>query len=116
MSFLGSMKFVLKVRGHRVTDVEIKLPKEIKVEDLVRGRSPQEAFDIFQTIFALCPNSQLAAAKLALRGRDRRRSGSGADCPVPLCQSFRDHPGRDAFFRDALRGARLSEHQISVAH
>lgn len=65
MSFLGSMKFVLKVRDHRVTDVEIKLPKEIKVEDLVRGRSPQEAFDIFQTIFALCPNSQLAAAKLA---------------------------------------------------
>ena len=102
MSFLGSMKFVLKVRDHRVTDVEIKLPKEIKVEDLVRGRSPQEAFDIFQTIFALCPNSQLA--------------GSGADCPVPLCQSFRNHPRRDSFFRDALRGPRLSEHKISVAH
>lgn len=65
MSFFGSIKFVLKVRDHRVTDVEIKLPKEIKAEDLIRGRSPQEAFEIFQTIFALCPNSQLAAAKLA---------------------------------------------------
>lgn len=66
MSFLGAIDLKLKTNESRIVDVELKPEREIHVENLFIGKSPDEVLELIPSLFSLCPDSQKAAASVAL--------------------------------------------------
>ena len=62
MSYLGAIRFVLTTDGCSVSDVSIEPAKELRIEKLLCGRPVKEALELLPPLFALCPDSQTAAA------------------------------------------------------
>ena len=65
MSYLGAIRFVLTTDGCSVSDVSIEPAKELRIEKLLCGRPVKEALELLPPLFALCPDSQTAAAAVA---------------------------------------------------
>lgn len=66
MSFVGNLNIVLKTEECRVTDASVKASSQIAVENLFIDKTPEEVLELTPVLFSLCPDSQTAAAKLAL--------------------------------------------------
>lgn len=65
MSFIGSIKVIVKAEDGRVVAAEAKPAREVHVEKLMIGKSTEEAQEILSPLFALCPASQVGASEIA---------------------------------------------------
>ena len=65
MSYLGAIRFVLTTDGCSVSDVSIEPAKELRIEKLLCGKRVEDALALLPPLFALCPDSQTAAAAVA---------------------------------------------------
>ena len=65
MSYLGAIRFVLTTDGSSVSDVSIEPAKELRIEKLLCGKRVEDALALLPPLFALCPDSQTAAAAVA---------------------------------------------------
>lgn len=67
MSYLGAIRFILTAENNKVVNAAIQPIKELRVEKLLCGRPVEEALSLLPSLFALCPDSQTAAATVACR-------------------------------------------------
>ena len=66
MSFVGNLNIFLDTDDNCVRNAAVKASSEVSVEKLFIGKTPDEVFELIPILFSLCPDSQSAAAKLAL--------------------------------------------------
>lgn len=67
MSYLGAIHFVLTSENNKVVEASVEPVKELHVEKLICGKKVDEALALLPALFALCPDSQTAAASVACR-------------------------------------------------
>lgn len=65
MSFLGAIDLKIKADATKIVSVELKPEREVHVETLFIGKSPEEVLGLIPDLFTLCPDSQRAAAAVA---------------------------------------------------
>ena len=85
MSYLGAIRFVLTTDGCSVSDVSIEPAKELRIEKLLCGRPVKEALELLPPLFALCPDSQTAAAAVACD------VAQNSEPSQEVCQPFGTH-------------------------
>lgn len=66
MSFVGNLNIFLDTDDNCVRNAAVKASSEVSVEKLFIGKTQEEVFELIPILFSLCPDSQSAAAKLAL--------------------------------------------------
>ena len=66
MSFIGNLNILLETEGQRVKKAEVTASSEVSVETLFIGKTSEEVLELTPILFSLCPDSQTAAARLAL--------------------------------------------------
>lgn len=66
MSFLGSIHIDLVCQDNRVTEVRLTPEREVHPEKLFIGKTVSAVRSLIPSLYALCPDSQLAAFELAV--------------------------------------------------
>lgn len=88
MSYLGAIRFVLTTDGSSVSDVSIEPAKELRIEKLLCGKRVEDALALLPPLFALCPDSQTAAAAVACDVAQNSVPSQEVLVKAQFCQPF----------------------------
>ncbi len=72
MSFVGSLLIRIDAEDNKIVKAEVVAEKEVDVCGLIAGKTVPDALSVVGSIFALCPNSQKAAAEVAMSAARHR--------------------------------------------